>query len=140
MLGGGFGGESSSFGDGGETEDGEAIRPLHDVDPNRPAPVTYVPPEPSEAEEEIFKTIAQGINFDQYDSIPAEITGPGEMPSAIRSFSEAGLAEGILENVKKAKYTKPTPVQKYAIPTVLSKRDLMACAQTGSGKTVSKLF
>ena len=39
-------------------------------------------------------------------------------------------------NIKRAKYTKPTPVQKYALPAVLRKRDLMACAQTGSGKTV----
>ena len=42
-------------------------------------------------------------------------------------------------NIQRAKYTKPTPVQKYALPAVLSKRDLMACAQTGSGKTV-RLF
>ena len=42
-----------------------------------------------------------------------------------------------MENVRKAKYSKPTPVQKYSIPIVLAGRDLMACAQTGSGKTVS---
>lgn len=110
------------------------------LDPDRPAPVTYVPPEPSEAEEDMYKTIAQGINFDNYDNIPVEVTGPGNIPAAIRSFSEAGLSESIQKNIEKAKYVKPTPVQKYAIPIILGERDLMSCAQTGSGKTAAFLL
>ena len=39
--------------------------------------------------------------------------------------------------MEKAKYKKPTPVQKYAIPCGLNGQDFMACAQTGSGKTVN---
>lgn len=58
------------------------------------------------------------------------------MVPAIRTFDEAGLYPRIYENVKKSKYEKPTPIQKYAIPAVLAGRDLMGCAQTGSGKTV----
>ena len=42
-----------------------------------------------------------------------------------------------LENLVRAKYSKPTPVQKWAIPIVMAGRDVMSCAQTGSGKTVS---
>lgn len=39
--------------------------------------------------------------------------------------------ETISNNIKLSKYTKPTPVQKYAMPIISAKRDLMACAQTG---------
>ena len=104
------------------------------VDKERPPP--YVPPAPPEQEEEIFKSIERGINFDNFDKIPVEVTGR-EAPECIKSFDEAGLYETFLANVRKAKYEKPTPVQKYAIPIIAGGRDLMACAQTGSGKTVS---
>jgi len=53
------------------------------------------------------------------------------------SFEESDINEVFKENIRKAKYDKPTPIQKWAIPLILSGRDMMACAQTGSGKTVS---
>ena len=105
----------------------------------KPSRVTYVPPAPPEEEEEIFQTIQQGINFDNYDSIAVEITGRDPV-KPISSFEEADLYDTFKTNVKKANYVKPTPVQKYSIPAILSGRDLMACAQTGSGKTVSFLL
>ena len=99
--------------------------------------MVYIPPAPPEEEEEIFKTIQQGINFDNYDSIAVEVTGRDPV-QPITSFQEAALYETFKSNVEKAKYIKPTPVQKYSIPAILAGRDLMACAQTGSGKTVSE--
>jgi superfamily II DNA/RNA helicase len=45
-----------------------------------------------------------------------------------------------MANVTKAGYTAPTPVQKYGIPVAFAGKDLMACAQTGSGKTAAFLI
>ena len=58
----------------------------------------------------------------------------------LKTFSEAKLSDLVSENVRKINYVIPTPVQKYAIPIILKKRDLMACAQTGSGKTAAYLL
>jgi ATP-dependent RNA helicase RhlE len=51
------------------------------------------------------------------------------------SFTELGLAEPILRAIAEQGYATPTPIQQQAIPVVLSGRDLMAAAQTGTGKT-----
>lgn len=80
-----------------------------------------------------------GINFDKYADIPVEATGDN-VPQPITEFSANMLDEHLLSNIKLARYTTPTPVQKYSVPIVTSGRDLMACAQTGSGKTGGFLF
>lgn len=59
-------------------------------------------------------------------------------PQAISSFEESGLRKFVLDNVRKSGYIRPTPIQKNAIPIIMQKMDLMACAQTGSGKTVGQ--
>jgi hypothetical protein len=46
--------------------------------------------------------------------------------------------EIISNNIKLSKYTKPTPVQKYSMPIISAKRDLMACAQTGKDNFLNK--
>jgi len=46
----------------------------------------------------------------------------------------------LMDNIFEANYSRPMPVQKAAIPIVLNRRDLMACAQTGSGKTAAFLL
>ena len=51
------------------------------------------------------------------------------------SFQTLGLSESILHAVSDAGYTQPTPIQLQAIPAVLSGKDLLAGAQTGTGKT-----
>ena len=82
---------------------------------------------------------SSGINFDHYDEIPVEASGQ-DVPPPITEFTSPPLDPLLLENIELARFTKPTPVQKYSIPIVSAGRDLMACAQTGSGKTGGFLF
>ncbi|MEX2285838.1 MAG: DEAD/DEAH box helicase [Planctomycetaceae bacterium] len=53
------------------------------------------------------------------------------------SFSELGLAEPLLRAVVAEGYTLPTPIQSRAIPHLIAGRDLLGCAQTGTGKTAA---
>ena len=53
------------------------------------------------------------------------------------TFHDLGLREEILRAVSEAGYNTPTPIQAQAIPYVLMNRDIMGCAQTGTGKTAS---
>lgn len=62
------------------------------------------------------------------------------IPLPLNSFDDLDLGPVLKNNIKLCTFTTPTPVQRNAIPIVLGGRDLMACAQTGSGKTAAFLF
>jgi len=130
------GGDRSSSGGGGggynRRDDGRATSA---DDWTKPLPRN------ERVEQELFKAAAaapSGINFDRYEDIPVEATG-ADVPNGIEDFSQVKLTEIIAANIEAARYTKPTPVQKNALPIILARRDLMACAQTGSGKTAAFL-
>ncbi|XP_063818384.1 probable ATP-dependent RNA helicase DDX4 isoform X7 [Pseudophryne corroboree] len=101
--------------------------------------VSYIPPPPPESEDDIFKHYQTGINFDKYDDIVVDVSGI-DAPPAILTFEEANLSDTLYRNVAKAGYVKLTPIQKHSIPIIIAGRDLMACAQTGSGKTAAFLL
>lgn len=52
-------------------------------------------------------------------------------------FSELNISEAILKAVDEVGYTEPTPIQAQAIPPVMEGRDVLGCAQTGTGKTAA---
>jgi ATP-dependent RNA helicase RhlE len=53
------------------------------------------------------------------------------------TFSSLGLAETILAALERQGYESPTPIQTASIPALLAGRDLLGCAQTGTGKTAA---
>lgn len=108
----------------GESESGKPTNPKS----------TYIPPE-FEVDNNI--TIEVGSNFKKYDTIEVTVSGM-EVPKNITSFPESGLCDVLLNNLERCHYTTPTPIQKYALPIIMDGRDMIASAQTGSGKTVSE--
>jgi superfamily II DNA/RNA helicase len=52
-------------------------------------------------------------------------------------FEELPLCDSVQEGLRAMNFTETTPVQELAIPLILSKKDLIACAQTGTGKTAA---
>ena len=53
------------------------------------------------------------------------------------TFKELDLIEPILKALEQTGYTTPTPIQEQAIPVLLKGKDLLGCAQTGTGKTAA---
>ncbi|MGE9910855.1 DEAD/DEAH box helicase [Atopobiaceae bacterium SGI.236] len=75
------------------------------------------------------------MSDNQSTTTPDAVDGSDE-----RGFSELGLSEKVLQAVADLGYESPTPVQRQAIPEVLAGRDLLAAAQTGTGKTAAFLL
>ena len=94
------------------------------------------------SERELFaKQGAAGINFSQYSSIKVETSGKGaDKIKPMASFAALQKPKFLNRNIKLMRYGEPTPIQKHAIPVALAGRDLMCCAQTGSGKTCAFLM
>jgi superfamily II DNA/RNA helicase len=57
--------------------------------------------------------------------------------SNVRSFAELGLCEWICKSTSAMGFKKPFDIQKACIPSIIAGRDVMGCAETGSGKTAA---
>ncbi len=126
---GGYGGSSARGSGDGQWRDGQHVP--GPANPKIERELFGVPNDPSKQ--------ATGINFANYDDIPVEASGQN-VPEPVVTFTNPPLDDHLISNIKLAHYAVPTPVQKYSIPIVMGGRDLMACAQTGSGKTGGFLF
>jgi len=83
------------------------------------------------------------IDFAKYDAVEVTRSGPGaESAKVLENFRDLGNAlPGFLsKNLEMMRYSIPTPIQKHALPLALQGKDLMSCAQTGSGKTAAFLL
>ncbi|KAI1505001.1 P-loop containing nucleoside triphosphate hydrolase protein [Biscogniauxia marginata] len=81
----------------------------------------------------------QGIDFSKIALI--KVTQEGlQRIEPIRSFADAGLHPVMLKNVEMSGFRSPTPIQQYCIPAIKMGYDLIAIAQTGSGKTAAYLI
>lgn len=112
----------------------------------RPPPSDYRPNALTEdqLDDKFFglTVIPAGENFDSHLNEAVSCTGyenEAEKPGPMKDFTEKISSETILGAIKKSNYKVPTLIQQYAIPVILDGRDVMACAQTGSGKTVAFL-
>lgn len=99
----------------------------------------YIPPQLSQNEDEIFgQEIGTGVNFDKYSDIPINVTG-SNVAKPLSTFKDCELWPRLMQNIVKCNYSKLTPIQQHAIPNLVNGRDVMGCAQTGSGKTAAFL-
>lgn len=76
------------------------------------------------------------INQLRIDLSEIRVKGPN-CPVPITKWSQLGLSSNIIEIFKKLNYDKPSPIQCQALPAIMSGRDIIGVAKTGSGKTLS---
>ncbi|KAK2069469.1 hypothetical protein P8C59_004050 [Phyllachora maydis] len=62
------------------------------------------------------------------------------VPKPVQKWSQCGLTQPILDTIEKLGYEKPTPIQMQALPVIMSGRDVVGVAKTGSGKTMAFLL
>ena len=102
-----------------------------------------------EPESDVAAAVAVYVDADAGDSEPMHQSTPGggisdaeaayndEADAEPNGFADLGLSPEIFRAVEDMGYRTPTPIQAQAIPSVLMGRDVLGCAQTGTGKTAS---
>ncbi|CAF2104220.1 unnamed protein product [Rotaria magnacalcarata] len=100
----------------------------------------FIPLPAPTTEDGIFGEAAtRGENFGKYHVAHVQCTPPDKV-KPIELYEEANLGTQILSSIRRAYFEEPTAIQRYAIPCLRQQDDIMACAQTGSGKTAAFLL
>ncbi|TGZ73295.1 hypothetical protein CRM22_001604 [Opisthorchis felineus] len=73
------------------------------------------------------------------EKLGIRVSGPSPL-RPVCAFAHLGLDEPLLEAIRKAGFTKPTPIQAQAVPLVMAGRDVIGIGKTGSGKTAAFLW
>lgn len=63
-----------------------------------------------------------------------------DIPKPVQKWSHCGMTQPVINVVEKLGYDKPTPIQMQALPVIMSGRDVIGVAKTGSGKTMAFLL
>ncbi|KAM6970271.1 putative ATP-dependent RNA helicase DDX46 isoform 1-T1 [Aplochiton taeniatus] len=88
---------------------------------------------------ELAKMSQEDVNVYRQDLEGIVVKGKG-CPKPIKTWVQCGTSMKILSALKRHSYEKPTPIQTQAIPAIMSGRDLIGIAKTGSGKTIAFLL
>ncbi|KAJ6667959.1 hypothetical protein lerEdw1_016280 [Lerista edwardsae] len=88
---------------------------------------------------ELAKMNQEEVNAYRLEMEGITVKGKG-CPKPIKTWVQCGISMKILNSLKKHGYEKPTPIQAQAIPAIMSGRDLIGIAKTGSGKTIAFLL
>ena len=111
----------------------EADEPVQTDEQGAPETIEAAPEAPAG---DILAELAQVQFVAPGDPLPND-EAPAEPEEAQPVFADLGLSDPILRAIEEKGYKHPTPIQAQAIPAVLSGRDVMGVAQTGTGKTAS---
>jgi ATP-dependent helicase YprA (DUF1998 family) len=107
-----------------ESKDFDSSRPeMHALPETQGAPVSV---HPSAEDVDLSASLGQ-----------EDVVGTDVASAAVTTFADLGLSEPVLQALTEKGYSIPTPIQEQAIPIVLMGRDVLGCAQTGTGKTAS---
>ena len=135
-------------------EDGIEIEYDEDGNPIAPIKSKYIDPLPPINHEEIsYKPFKRNFYIEHTDILglsPVQVIDLQQKlgirvagavpPKPVSSFAHFGFDEVLMKAIRKSEFSQPTPIQAQAIPSVLSGRDVIGIAKTGSGKTAAFLW